>query len=137
MRGYLGRVTGLSLEGRVTEHLLPVHWGSGANGKSTFIEACMFTLGDYAAPADPQLLTARTFDAHPTGAADLFGMRLAVLHETDKGSALAEATVKRLTGGDRIKARKMREDFWWFTPSHTFALLTNRQPTIGGTDTAI
>jgi putative DNA primase/helicase len=137
MRGYLGRVTGLSLEGRVTEHLLPVHWGSGANGKSTFIEGCMFALGDYAAPADPQLLTARTFDAHPTGAADLFGMRLAVLHETDKGSALAEATVKRLTGGDRIKARRMREDFWWFTPSHTFALLTNHKPTIGGTDTAI
>jgi len=46
---------------------------------------CMFGLGDYAAPADPQLLTARTFDAHPTRAADLFGMRLAVLHENRQG----------------------------------------------------
>jgi putative DNA primase/helicase len=137
MRGYLARVTGLSLEGRVTEHLLPVHWGSGANGKSTFIEGCMFALGDYAAPADPQLLTARTFDAHPTGAADLFGMRLAVLHETDKGSALAEATVKRLTGGDRIKARRMREDFWHFDPSHTFVMLTNHKPVVSGQDEGI
>jgi putative DNA primase/helicase len=134
MRAYLGRVTGLALEGRVTEHLLPVHYGDGGNGKTTFFEAVKFALGDYAGPADPDLLTARTFDAHPTGAADLFGLRLALLHETDSGRRLAEATVKRLTGGDTIKARRMREDFWSFTPSHTFALLTNHRPVIGGTD---
>ena len=69
-------------------------------------------LGDYADAADPDLLTARTFDAHPTSTADLYGLRLAILHETDKGRRLAEATVKRLTGGDRLKARRMREDFW-------------------------
>jgi putative DNA primase/helicase len=137
MRAYLGRVTGLALEGRVTEHLLPVHYGSGANGKSTFFEAVMFALGDYAGPADPDLLTARTFDAHPTGTADLFGMRLALLHETGSGRRLAEATVKRLTGGDAVKARRMREDFWSFTPSHTFAMLTNHRPVIGGTDEGI
>jgi putative DNA primase/helicase len=137
MRDYLARITGLALEGRVTEHLLPVHYGSGANGKSTFIEAVMFALGDYAGPADPNLLTARSFDAHPTGTADLFGRRLAILHETDSGRRLAEATVKRLTGGDQVKARRMREDFWTFTPSHTFAMLTNHRPVIGGTDDGI
>jgi putative DNA primase/helicase len=137
MRDYLARVTGLALEGRVTEHLLPVHYGSGANGKSTYFEAVMFALGDYAGPADPDLLTARSFDAHPTGTADLFGMRLAVLHETDSGRRLAEATVKRLTGGDALKARRMREDFWTFTPSHTFAMLTNHRPVVGGTDEGI
>ena len=137
MRDYLARITGLALEGRVTEHLLPVHYGSGANGKSTFFEAVMFALGDYAGPADPDLLTARTFDAHPTGTADLFGRRLAILHETDSGRRLAEATVKRLTGGDQVKARRMREDFWTFTPSHTFAMLTNHRPVIGGTDDGI
>ena len=137
MRAYLGRVTGLALEGKVTEHLLPVHYGDGCNGKTTFFEAVSFALGDYAGPADPDLLTARTFDAHPTGTADLFGMRLALLHETDSGRRLAEATVKRLTGGDEVKARRMREDFWSFTPSHTFAMLTNHRPVIGGTDQGI
>jgi hypothetical protein len=63
----------------------------------------MFALGDYAGPADPDLLTARSFDAHPTGTADLFGMWLAILHETDSGRRLAEATVKRLIGGDAVK----------------------------------
>jgi putative DNA primase/helicase len=137
MRRYLARLTGHALEGRVTEHVLSVHYGAGANGKTTFAEAVAYALGDYAGPADPELLTARTFDAHPTGTADLFGVRLAVLHETDQGRRLAEATVKRLTGGDRIKARRMREDFWSFEPSHMFVMLTNHRPIIGGTDDGI
>jgi putative DNA primase/helicase len=137
MRAYLGRLTGLALEGRVAAHILPIHWGGGANGKSTFFDVVMLALGDYADAADPELLTARTFDAHPTGVADLFGLRLAVLHESDHGRRLAEGTVKRLTGGDRIKARRMREDFWHFTPSHTFAMLSNHKPIVSGTDEGV
>jgi putative DNA primase/helicase len=137
MREFLSRLTGLALEGRVVEHLLPIHHGQGANGKTTFTDAVLHALGDYADVADPDLLTARTFDAHPTGVADLFGLRLAVLHESDAGRRLAEGTVKRLTGGDRVKARRMREDFWSFDPSHTFVMLTNHKPIIGGTDEGI
>jgi putative DNA primase/helicase len=137
MRDYLGRLTGHSLEGRVVAHLLPIHHGAGANGKSTYFTAVDAALGDYAGPADPELLTARTYDAHPTGVADLFGLRLAVLHESDHGRRLAEGTVKRLTGGDRLKARRMREDFWSFDPSHTFAMLTNHKPVISGTDEGV
>ena len=137
MRRYLARLLGHGLEGRVTEHLLPILHGAGRNGKGTLTAAVLAALGDYADAADPDLLTARTFDAHPTSTADLFGLRLAVLHETDRGRRLAEATVKRLTGGDRIKARRMREDFWHFEPSHTFLMLTNHKPIISGTDVAI
>lgn len=137
MRGYLARLVGHGLVGQVAEHLLQIHCGEGANGKSTFINSISAALGDYAAPADPELLTARTFDAHPTGVADLFGLRLAILHEADKGRRLAEGTVKRLTGGDRIKARRMREDFWSFDPSHSFVMLTNHKPIVAGTDEGI
>jgi putative DNA primase/helicase len=137
MREYLGRLLGHGLEGRVVEHILQIHCGAGRNGKGTLIGAVDAALGDYADAADPDLLTARTFDAHPTSTADLYGLRLAILHETDKGRRLAEATVKRLTGGDRLKARRMREDFWSFAPSHTFAMLTNHKPVISGTDEAI
>ena len=137
MRAYIGRLLGHSLEGRVTEHVLGIFYGTGRNGKGTLIGAVKSALGDYADAADPDLLTARTFDAHPTGTADLFGLRLAILHETDQGRRLAEATVKRLTGGDRLKARRMREDFWSFDPSHTFVMLTNYKPLVTGTDEAI
>jgi putative DNA primase/helicase len=69
--------------------------------------------------------------------ADLFGVRLAVLHESDEGRRLAEGTVKRLTGGDRVKARRMREDFWHFDPSHMFVMSTNHKPPVRGTDEGI
>lgn len=137
MRGYLARLLGHSLAGQVKVHVLPILFGAGANGKGTLINAVLAALGDYGDAADPELLVARTFDAHPTSVADLHGMRLAVLHESDKGRRLAEGTVKRLTGGDRLKARRMREDFWHFDPSHTFVMLTNHKPIVSGTDEGI
>lgn len=137
MRSFLARLLGHALEGRQTVHVLPIFWGEGANGKSTLVDAAVAALGDYAAPAAAGLLTARNFDPHPTETADLFGRRLAVLHETDAGRRLAEGTVKRLTGGDRIKARRMRENFWSFDPSHTFVMLTNHKPLVSGNDEGI
>jgi putative DNA primase/helicase len=137
MRVFIRRLLGLSLEGKVTAHILPIFYGDGANGKSTLTDAVMNALGDYADAGDPDLLRARTFDAHPTGVADLHGRRLVLIHESDAGHRLAEGTVKRLTGGDRLKARRMREDFWSFEPSHTFVMLTNHKPIVGGTDEGI
>jgi putative DNA primase/helicase len=137
MRSFLARLIGHSLEGRVTEHILPIFHGTGANGKSTLVTAVVLALGDYAGPADPELLTARSFDAHPTSVADLCGLRLARIDEGDKGRHLGEGTVKRLTGGDRLKARRMREDFWSFDPSHTFLMLSNHKPVVTGTDEGI
>ena len=137
MRSFLARLLGHALEGRVTEHILPIFHGTGANGKSTLTTAAVMALGDYAGPADADLLTARSFDAHPTSVADLCGLRLARIDEGDKGRQLGEGTVKRLTGGDRLKARRMREDFWSFDPSHTFLMLTNHKPVVTGTDEGI
>ena len=59
---------------------------------------------------------------------------LAVVPETDEGRRLAEATVKQLTGGDRLKARRMREDPWQFEPSHTLLMVTNHRPRVDGQD---
>jgi putative DNA primase/helicase len=137
MRAFLARLLGHALEGRITEHILPIFWGTGKNGKSTLTTAVVEALGDYADTADRDLLAARSFDAHPTGVADLFGLRLARIDEPDHGRRLAEGTVKQLTGGDRVKARRMREDFWSFDPTHTFLMLTNHRPVITGTDEGI
>jgi len=137
MRDFLARLLGHALEGRVVEHLLPVLWGTGANGKSTLITAVMGALGDYAITTDPALLIDRGFEAHPTGVANLAGCRVAFTHETDAQRRLAEGTVKRLTGGDRIKARRMREDFWEFEPSHSLFMVTNHRPTVQGDDQGI
>lgn len=136
MRDFLARLLGHALEGRVTEHLLPICYGDGANGKSVLAEAVLAALGDYGITTEPGLLLERG-ETHATGVADLAGRRLAVTHEVDAGRRLAEATVKRLTGGDRLKARRMREDWWEFTPQHSVVMLTNHRPAVAGDDAAI
>jgi len=75
--------------------------------------------------------------AHPTGQMALFGRRLVVVSESDKGRRLAEATMKRLTGGDPITARFMNKNFVTFEASHTAVLVTNHLPKVAGDDDAI
>lgn len=136
VRSYVQRLAGYALLGKVTEHVLPIFTGTGCNGKTTLIELALKAFGDYGIMADPELLTEHPHGQHPTGQADLLGVRLAVMQETDAGRRLAVATVKRLTGGDKIRARKMRADFFEFDPSHTAVMVTNHKPRIPGDDPA-
>lgn len=97
--GFLQRYAGLALCGRVLEHKLAILTGTGRNGKSVLYGALAAALGDYAGTAEPDLFMHRD-GAHPTGELDLRGVRWVVVSESDRGRRLAEATVKRLTGGD-------------------------------------
>lgn len=137
IRGFVQRLMGSVLPGRVRDHVLPILTGPGGNGKSTFIEAVMHALGDYALQADPSLLMASRHDAHPTGQAALQSRRLAVCMETAQGRHLDAPTAKQLTGGDTITARYMRKDFFSFEPSHTIIMVTNHKPVVDGSDEAL
>ncbi len=57
--------------------------------------------------------------------------------ETEAGKRLAEALVKSLTGGDPIRARRMRMDYFEFMPTHHIWLAGNHLPPIRGTDLGI
>lgn len=133
---YVQRHVGVALLGKVVEHVLSIWTGTGANGKGTAYGALCWALGDYAATAEPELFLHRQ-GGHPTGEMDLMGRRLVVVSETDEGRKFAEATMKRLTGGDMIRARRMRQDFVEFEPSHTPILVTNHLPGVSGDDPAI
>lgn len=134
---FLQRLAGYTLSGRRGEHLLPVFWGSGANGKSTVLGALQAVMGGYASSAAPGLLIQRHGDHHPTALADLQGRRLVVVSETGETGRLNEEQVKLLTGGDLITARRMRQDFYTFAPSHLLVLQTNHRPRVSGTDEGI
>ncbi|PBC35036.1 hypothetical protein CJ179_50215 [Rhodococcus sp. ACS1] len=136
VREFLQRYAGLALAGVCLEHLLAILTGIGRNGKTVWYEAVRHALGDYAAMAEPDLFLHKE-GAHPTGEVDLLGRRLVIVSENDRGRKLAEATVKRLTGGDRIKARRLYRDFIEFDPSHTPVLVTNFKPTARGDDAAL
>ncbi len=136
VRGFFKKLCGYALTGDVSEHILPVLYGTGANGKSTVLNALLEAAGEYGMQAAPDLLIAKR-GAHPTEIADLFGMRLVASIEVEDGRRLAEALVKNLTGGDKIRARRMRQDNWQFGPTHTVFMAVNHKPIVKGTDTGI
>ena len=139
VRSYAQRMTGLGLLGKVTGdgQIMPIFTGTGANGKTTFLEGVAFALGDYAMTAEPTLLMAKRNDAHPTGIADLLGKRFVSVVETEQGRRFDITVLKWLTGGDRLKARFMRQDFFEFAPSHLLVLATNHLPRIDDDSEAV
>lgn len=135
--GFVRRYAGYSLTGDVSEQVLAFCWGTGANGKSTMLNALRHVVGDYGMQLDPAILTVSTHEQHPTGLSDLRGARLVSTIETEQGRRVNEPLVKQLTGGDPIRARRMHRDFFEFQPSHKLWFAGNHLPRIDGTDAGI
>lgn len=136
VRDFLQRYLGLALLGEVREHLLCLLVGTGRNGKSVCANAFGHALGDYAISVEPELFLERGSHS-TTGELDLRGVRWAVVNETDEGRKLAAATLKRLVGGDAVRARALYRDHVEFIPSHTAAMLSNYLPRVSGDDEAV
>jgi putative DNA primase/helicase len=137
MISFLQQAVGYSITGLVHEHCMFILYGTGRNGKGTFINTLMAIVGDYAIKAPQELLMVKRGEVHPTELTMLHGARMVVVAETAEGRRLNEALVKELTGGDPITARRMREDFWTFQPTHKIWMCTNYKPVIRGQDPAI
>lgn len=136
VRGFLQRAVGSAATGHPVEALF-VNVGSGGNGKSRFFGAISSVLGPYAVVPHKSLLVASRHEGHPTHVAGLFGARMLVAPETSQDDRLDEEQVKNLTGGDTLRARRMREDEWTFEPTWTAFVHTNYRPKIRGTDEGI
>lgn len=134
---YLQRIVGYASIGVIREHVLGFMFGGGKNGKSTFLGAVQRVLGDYAQPAPRGLLFTTRTPQHPTEIASLYGARFVTCSEIEEGQAFDEAKVKDLTGGDLLTARRMKEDFWKFAPTHTLFIAGNHKPDVRGTDDGI
>lgn len=127
---YVQKFLGYALTGDITEQILPVFYGVGANGKSTLLDTILFILNDYAGVAAPDLLVRRQHAEHPTELADLKGKRLVVGSENEKGAELRIQLIKRITGDARIKARFMRQDYFEFDRTFKTILVTNNRPIV-------
>lgn len=138
LAAYLQRAAGSILLGRVREHRVLVVYGPGGTGKGTFARALLAALGtDYAMEAPPGLLLKHGQDSHPTGLADLYRKRFVVLQEVAQGKEFNLELLKRLSGGDRIRARRLYKDSFEFTPSHHLMLFLNHLPRVRESSRAV
>ena len=137
LQAFLQRYIGYCCTGLTTEHAFVFAYGTGANGKSTFINTIVRILGDYVAVADMGTFIASNSERHPTDIAKLRGARLVVAQETQKGRRWDEVKIKALTGGDRLTARFMRQDFFDFTPTFKLFIAGNHKPRLGSVDEAM
>jgi putative DNA primase/helicase len=126
---FIQRLAGYSCIGEVTHNVLPFLHGSGANGKSVFLEVMQGVLGDYAGTAPADLLLQTGKEDH-YAKAPLAGQRFVVASEVPPTARFHEQRVKELTGGDRITGRFMRADFFTWVPTHHLWLAGNHQPRV-------
>jgi putative DNA primase/helicase len=134
---FLQRMCGYALTGSTREEALFFLYGTGANGKSKFINTIAGVLGTYARTAPAETFLATNGDHHPTDVAGLHGARLVSAIETEDGRRWAESKVKALTGGDPIAARFMRQDFFEFIPQFKLIIAGNHKPSLRSTSEAI
>jgi putative DNA primase/helicase len=134
---FLQRAVGYALTGITSEQVLFFLYGTGANGKSTFIETCRNLVGDYAQQADFDTFVPKE-NGHPRNdLARLAGARFVAAVEAAQGRKLAENVIKQATGGDAITARFLYREYFEFSPQFKLFLVANHKPVIVGTDEAI
>lgn len=76
-------------------------------------------------------------ERHPTDLASLRGARLVTAVESEEGKRWAESKLKQMTGGDPIKARFMRQDFFTYIPQFKLMFAGQHKPAIRNVDEAI
>lgn len=134
---YLQRLAGYCLTGLTTEQILVFIWGPGGNGKSVFLNAISEVLGTYATVSTMDVFSASNMDRHTTDIADLMGSRLVTASETQYGRRWDEQRLKVLSGGERVKARFMRQDNMMYRPTFKLLFSGNSQPHIRALDDAM
>ena len=137
VRAFVQRAVGYSLTGGCGEEVLFFLYGTGRNGKSKFIEAIQYIMGDYASTTRPEVFMEKKHDAIPVELAALKGVRFTSTVETSYGQRFAESLIKQITGGDEVQVRFMRQDPFTYKPQFKIWLASNNKPDIRGRDQGI
>lgn len=134
---FLQRLSGYALTGSTREQAFFIFFGTGANGKSTFIEVLRGVFGDYAQATDFATFLQRKSDGIRNDIARLVGARFVSAVEPEENRTLSESLLKQLTGDDRVTARFLFKEFFEFLPSFKIVLAVNHKPNINGADHGI
>ena len=141
LTAFLHRLAGYALWGTNSEQVVAILYGTGSNGKSTFVNALQQVLGDYFRQVDPASFMASRHQNASGPREDLIRLyraRLVIATEPSEGDRLNEGLIKSVSGGDRLYARALyAKKGIEFTPEFLLMLVTNHKPIVKGTDDAI
>ena len=128
---------GESLTGRTNKDNMFILYGSGSNGKSTFIKVFSECMGDYATSMSSEMLVSKgntSVQSKEFSLDDLAGKRAITTSETAEGQKLDEVYFKQMLSGEKIKAQKKFGDSYDFLPTFNPWMSTNNKPIIRATD---
>ena len=136
---YIQKAVGYTLTGSTAEQCAFFLYGTGKNGKSTFLDIIRDVFGDYAANIQPEtiMVKSNTGGNANSDIARLKGARLVTSVEPNEGVRINEGLLKQLTGDDPVTARKLYSEEFEFKPEFKLWIATNHKPIIRGTDMGI
>ena len=127
---FLQRAIGYSITGETNEQVVFFLYGTGANGKSTFIEVLRSAFGDYAYNLPFSAFELKASNNIRNDIAALEGRRFVTASEANESVQLNEALIKSLTGSDSITARFLFKEFFTFEPKGKFWFALNHLPNV-------
>ncbi|MBI9081856.1 MAG: hypothetical protein JEY79_19210 [Pseudodesulfovibrio sp.] len=129
---YMGRLLGYGITGSTRDHVHPIFYGKGRNGKGTLLETVKHVLGDLAFKTKAETLLDQGPKASGSADADtlaLRGKRIVWASETNEGRRMNAGKLKELSGGDTLNARGVYARYAVeFKPTHLLLLMTNEKP---------
>ncbi len=135
---FLRRSVGYALTGSMKEQCFFILYGTGRNGKSTFLNTLRWVLGDYAMQSASETFMEKKNASGPSDdIAALRGARMVTSIETSENKSIAESIVKQVTGGDALTVRRLYQDYFQMEPEFKIFLATNHKPKIKGSDDGI
>ena len=135
---FVQRFAGYSLTSDTSAQCLLFAHGGGANGKGVFFHIIAKLLGGLATTVPFDTFVHRRNGEIPGHTlASMFGKRVVMAPEGNKGDRLAEGLIKQVTGGDAITARFMYKDPFNYQPAFKLWMSSNHEPEIRGNDDGI
>jgi P4 family phage/plasmid primase-like protien len=133
LMSFMQQALGMSLCGDISEQCLFICYGTGSNGKTTMLETVRIIMASYALAANIETFQMHKHEGIGNDIAELYGARLVTASENALGSRLNEAFIKKATGKEPLRARRLHENEFEFMPEFTIWFAVNHKPVVKDT----
>lgn len=134
---FLQVFAGYSLTGSVKEHQMVFIHGDGGNGKSLLLNTIVGIMGEYAQVASMDTFAASRYERHSTDLAAMRGARIVAVSEVAQGVGWNQQRLTQMTGGDKVRARFMRQDEFEYSPKFKLWVVGNHKPDLSSVTDAM